>query len=1096
MAMLQLTLWYLWLAVPWAEPGPPQSGAGDAKAAIAKGEATSPRTLIDPTAKDFLDSEWPKIQQLRRLRGGKEREAWVREHGPTDPDLFHVLVGLGEIAGASGQLAEKQEWSRLVSAAAEVYDEARVDRSSKTFEVRERLLASAALARGDIHIEEGDELNALPNHLLALDYFRKAKARRIALGLPPYSRFDEIFAGAEGVEAIYYLRLYRDYGMLGDWKSAREYDRLAYEVIKDSKKLLNYSLARLHEADRAIWNREFEQARNILKSAIGYVFAPGRIERGGLPAPAPTEDMIDLYRRGAQISGRLGHVEDALGYYDEAIKWDKKYQQYRLLFRDRLEKAELLGRAGRYDEAKEAVQAAGSAFSEDRTVLGAIRGLFVRDAPVDPDSALMPSDRYRLHATSGDIARRRAERSGVARDEQEAEAEYRKAIAAAEEIRENYQLPQYKATVSENYLGAYEGLLSTIARKYARDPDPRHIAEALRVAEQGVARALLAIVAEERSELRDRLPVLKRSLLQLHESNYKIVIVRLLHGNPTPAERQDLIRRLEVAVKSRQQIIEQFRESHPRETELFAPSASGIVKFADEVVGVGRAAPGPRPNEALPEGVGLLRYFVGEAETFAIYAGPGRPRLFVVETEELRRLTESFRRAVSDVTRVQTGEVTVLGHKLYEMLVAPAAPPFGGPLKTLVIIPDDFLFELPFDSLVVDPDEVRLEYLIQKVIVTHAPSLMIYRLLLQSAPRVRPGPPRLLGVGDPHYGPTPGPDPRGTRSGILERGGLDLRRLPFSGEEVRDIASLFGPAGARSLLGPEARKSRIKMMTLADYDFVHFAVHGLLPGQVGGIVQPTLALTPSTNPDDPDDGLLTLDETLVLTLRAHLTVLSACSSGRGDILRGEGVLSFTRSMLTGGSDHTLVSLWAVADRSTAMLMGRYYRRLLAGVGPATALRDAKLWLMTQDIPLLTEPEAQAPEAPRPPPQSARAPTSLPGNLPYFWGGFVLYGPDNRPTFEVPADSAVLGTRAAPVQCDGPSGERRYLDRLRCPDGKKLIYDRRGTESGRALEAHRGHLLDVYQARCEDGRHALDVYTCMYHYRSNERRPIPRYSLAE
>jgi CHAT domain-containing protein len=90
--------------------------------------------------------------------------------------------------------------------------------------------------------------------------------------------------------------------------------------------------------------------------------------------------------------------------------------------------------------------------------------------------------------------------------------------------------------------------------------------------------------------------------------------------------------------------------------------------------------------------------------------------------------------------------------------------------------------------------------------------------------------------------------------------------------------------------------------------------------------------------DPNDDGLLTAAEILTMNLRGtELVVLSACSTGQGEVRTGEGVYGMQRALTVAGARSTLLSLWKVDDAATAEFMIRYYKRLKAGEGRADAL---------------------------------------------------------------------------------------------------------------------------------------------------------------
>ena len=110
-----------------------------------------------------------------------------------------------------------------------------------------------------------------------------------------------------------------------------------------------------------------------------------------------------------------------------------------------------------------------------------------------------------------------------------------------------------------------------------------------------------------------------------------------------------------------------------------------------------------------------------------------------------------------------------------------------------------------------------------------------------------------------------------------------LPPLPDTREEVRQIAEALGADPDRDVFfGKAASEAQVKSMDLADYKVVAFATHGLVPGDLDGLVEPALALSAPQVTGGNQDGLLTMGEVLGLRLDADWLVLSACNSGAGD----------------------------------------------------------------------------------------------------------------------------------------------------------------------------------------------------------------------
>ena len=167
--------------------------------------------------------------------------------------------------------------------------------------------------------------------------------------------------------------------------------------------------------------------------------------------------------------------------------------------------------------------------------------------------------------------------------------------------------------------------------------------------------------------------------------------------------------------------------------------------------------------------------------------------------------------------------------------------------------------------------------------------------------------------------------------------GTQLENLDGAEKEAISIAKLFN---IQAITGNQATKS-VVLKQMQNASIVHLATHGLLDN-VQGDIPGAIALAPSGN----DTGFLTSNEIFDLKLNANMVVLSACDTGRGKIT-GDGVVGLSRSFIAAGVPSVVVSLWAVDDDSTALLMGDFYRNLKTNPNKAQALRNAMLTTMKQ-----------------------------------------------------------------------------------------------------------------------------------------------------
>ncbi|MDQ3011218.1 MAG: CHAT domain-containing protein, partial [Acidobacteriota bacterium] len=193
-----------------------------------------------------------------------------------------------------------------------------------------------------------------------------------------------------------------------------------------------------------------------------------------------------------------------------------------------------------------------------------------------------------------------------------------------------------------------------------------------------------------------------------------------------------------------------------------------------------------------------------------------------------------------------------------------------------------------------------------------------------------------------------------------ERGGL--RRLPYTRDEANAILAFAPAAGRFSAMDFEANQEAATGAELGQYRYVHFATHGLIDNQTPELSG--LVLSQLDAQGRNQDGYLRMVEIYNLNLPAELVVLSACKTGLGKEVRGEGLMSLTRGFMFAGAARVVVSLWDVNDKSTASLMGELYRGLLERqLRPSAALREAQLKMLK----------------------------SREWAAPYYWAAFVQHG---------------------------------------------------------------------------------------------------------
>jgi CHAT domain-containing protein len=174
--------------------------------------------------------------------------------------------------------------------------------------------------------------------------------------------------------------------------------------------------------------------------------------------------------------------------------------------------------------------------------------------------------------------------------------------------------------------------------------------------------------------------------------------------------------------------------------------------------------------------------------------------------------------------------------------------------------------------------------------------------------------------------------------------GVYVPRLPGTRQEAEQIVAMVPTSERRLALDFAASRETVTSAELSQYRYVHLSTHGLLNSvhpELSGLVFSLV-----NERGEPQDGFLRAHEIFNLKLSPEVVVLSACQTGMGTNIRGEGLVSLTRGFMYAGAPRVVVSLWGVSDLGTTELMVRFYHGMLKeGMRPAAALRAAQVSLM-------------------------------------------------------------------------------------------------------------------------------------------------------
>ena len=396
----------------------------------------------------------------------------------------------------------------------------------------------------------------------------------------------------------------------------------------------------------------------------------------------------------------------------------------------------------------------------------------------------------------------------------------------------------------------------------------------------------------------------------------------------------------------------------------------------------------------------LMTFMTIDEQTAMIATRGGEAQLHIINmgAAELSSLVDRIRRGLdptqmSDIADLHNFDAAT-AHALYTKLFAPAEDLLKG-ARHIFVVPDAALTSLPVGVLLTEaPKTDRYEFdayrympwLANRFAISVLPSVSALRSLRQLAgrPVSRTA---MLGIGDPLLADHPnlsGPSPaemqvnqftamRGRGASVpdlFRNNGLadveavkSLPSLPDTKDELEALRKAIGGEASVLLLQDQATEGNLRARTdLADYGILVFATHGLVGGELDGLSEPALVMTPPKVASARDDGLLTASEISTLSLNADWVVLSACNTASGGA-DGEGLSGLAKAFFYAGSRALFVSHWPVASDAAVKLTTAMFRAQAQspGIGKAEAHRRAIAVVMAdRENPMYAHPLFWAP----------------------------------------------------------------------------------------------------------------------------------------
>ncbi|WP_392534355.1 CHAT domain-containing protein [Nostoc sp. C117] len=496
----------------------------------------------------------------------------------------------------------------------------------------------------------------------------------------------------------------------------------------------------------------------------------------------------------------------------------------------------------------------------------------------------------------------------------------------------------YFATV-QNYYQFYIDLLMQL---HKQQPSQGYDALALQISERARARSLLELLTEAKADIRQG--VEPKLLSQEKNLQQQIDVlekrrIQLLGGNYTQIQLQALEKENEAVLEQYQQVQTQIRATSPHYAALTQPQPLSLAQIQQQV---------------LDEDTLLLEYSLGENRSY-VWAVTNKSitSYELPKRADIEAIVQKFRQEITTPYLKHSPSIDALS----KIILAPVAPQLQN--KRLVVVSDGALQYVPFGALTKPNSQQTSSYeplLINHEIIT-LPSVSTVAILRSEHKERKPATKTLVVLADPIFSidderlqskvqvpPAPVPEDnlntlalsRATRDSDIS-----FKRLQFTRQEAEEILALVPADKAKSAFDFTASRNTATSNDLSQYSIIHFATHGILNSkhpELSGIV-----LSLFDNKGVPENGFLRLHDIFNLNLKAELVVLSACKTGLGEEVKGEGLVGLTRGFMYAGSPRVVVSLWSVDDQATSELMKVFYKKMLQeGLKPAAALRTAQL----------------------------------------------------------------------------------------------------------------------------------------------------------
>ncbi|MBI5858593.1 MAG: CHAT domain-containing protein [Sphingobacteriales bacterium] len=718
-------------------------------------------------------------------------------------------------------------------------------------------------------------------------------------------------------------RLFNRLGVMyyenGNYRQARNYFEKAIAILTSTGTIDNGLLAnfKINIASLLVKLEEYNEAETVYESLLPSGFFPDEINHNlGIISLkqkkyqkaielfkkvnySNSNKIIELYYNlGVAWSG-LGEKDSSTFYLQQAlaenIKWNgqKKNTSYGLILRF---EADELAKQKEYKKAIEIYQQTISQFDASFNETDYFKN------PNEFGTVFSYINLFNTLTAKADAMAQLFEteqKTELLKGSQEA---YRSAFSLADYVEKTYTSDEARLFLNKIKYTVHSRPIDISLRLYELTDEKKYLEDAYVFDQQNKA-SILSLNVQENELRKENLS--SQEILE-EEASTKSTITRLLLrlskavDSPEVQSLQASIRDYEIKLGKLQ---EKIREDPNYKNKYFItqiPSVSSLQKKLDA-------------------GSALLSYHLSDSElvTIAITAN----RIEFIKTgidEDFFKTTDSLKQLLQVVSEENKYSGSFLSAKMYQLLIEPFASKFSK-INRLIIIPDDELNYLPFEAL----QDGYGKYLVEKFSVQYLYSTALWA-------NANPGIEN-KSAGLWAFAPF-------ASSGYSDTAGISYSPLPASKEETSGLKG--------NILTDSAAKKDDFILSANKYGIIHLATHASADNEEP--LRSFISFYPEKG-KPADDSRLYAQEIYNMKLDStDLIILSACETGTGQLIRGEGLMSLSRAFAYAGCSNIITSLWKAEDKTTAFITQRLHRYLDKGLSKDKALQKAKLDLLKND----------------------------------------------------------------------------------------------------------------------------------------------------